>query len=147
MGGALRPCEREVEPTFDELALIARTLALRPMAFLAVTRSGSADESTRPTLDLGGAQVGLALARPRGRCVFLLELASRPLCGLGALAPASCRWAPSAPVGPYAGGPRPDPDRQTTLEARWHERVQHRAFPLDPETALDGILALTAETP
>ncbi len=137
-------CEREVDLTFDQVARIARTLELPPRAFVALTtpRPGTA------TLALGGAEHGLTLTRRQGACAFLLRLPTSDLCGLGPLAPASCRSLAGAPVGPYAGDEAEGAaERQAALEARWRERVAHRPFPLDPETALDGILALTGEEP
>lgn len=137
------PCEHEVDLSYADIARIATTLAIAPSRFVALAGPAPA----RPTLDLGGHLAGLTLRHHRGRCVFLLTLASqRPLCGLGALAPAACLAHPTTPL-PAGVDRAPSHSCQPELEARWSARVQGRAQPLDPETALAGLLSMMAEEP
>jgi len=139
--GGQGACEREVDLDYADLARIATTLAIAPLSFVALTGA----TALRPTLDLAGQSAGLTLRRHDGRCVFLLTLTSgRPLCGLGALAPAACRAAPSTPLPPEVDR-TPRPSHQSELEARWRERLVGRTRPLDPESALAGLLSMMAE--
>ena len=148
--GAPASCEREVAPTFTEVARISTTLAVAPTTFIALT-----PHRTASMLALGGTERGLALKRHEGRCVFLLELATTSLCGLGDLAPHACKVRPDTPLpaGTRDGSaPRdtkppfaPDPERQHQLETKWRARLANRHFPLTPEVALDGLLALMAD--
>ena len=134
-------CEREVDLDYADLARIATALSIAPLSFVALT----GPTPPRPTLDLAGQSVGLTLRRHDGRCVFLLTLASgRRLCGLGALAPTSCLKDRSTPL-PAHVDRAPRPSNQAELEARWQSRIAGRTRPLDPETALSGLLSMMAE--
>lgn len=136
-------CAREVDLEYADIDRIAKTLAIAPLSFVSMTEPAD----SRPTLDLAGQRAGLTLRRHDGRCVFLLTLTSgRPLCGLGALAPAACLTTPSSPL-PIQVDRTPRPSHQPELEARWRSRLAGRTRPLDPETALAGLLAMMAEAP
>ncbi|HRE89337.1 MAG TPA: hypothetical protein PK095_09365 [Myxococcota bacterium] len=135
------PCEREVDLGYTDLARISTALSIAPLSFVALT----GPTPPRPTLDLAGQLVGLTLRRHDGRCAFLLTLASgRRLCGLGALAPVACLKDPSTPL-PADVDRAPRPSNQAELEARWQSRIAERTRPLDPETALSGLLSMMAE--
>lgn len=134
-------CAREVDLEYADIDRIAKTLAIAPLTFVALTGA----TALRPTLDLAGQSAGPTLRRHDGHCVFLLTLTSgRPLCGLGALAPAACLTTPSSPL-PIHIDRTPTPSHQSELEARWRARLVGRTRPLDPESALAGLLSMMAE--
>jgi hypothetical protein len=138
--------------TIPELAAIAHTLALPASSFAELAPAGISDLA--PVTTTSGPKQ-LLLRQRDGLCAFLLQLGSgRRLCGLGDLAPASCRDFPRTPD--LSGGLAPEcpepwsalPEgprtaaRHDRLVARW-DALDADALPDEPST-LDALLALTA---
>jgi hypothetical protein len=93
--------------TGADMVRISRTLALEPWHFTQ-TAPASVDDPSGIVLDQGRRRVKLTLANAAHGCVFLLRTASgASCCGLGDLAPTSCRTFPDSPAtgDPVAGHP------------------------------------------
>lgn len=83
--------------TSADIIKISRTLALEPWHFTQTSPSG-ADDPAGIVLDSGRRRVALGLATAAHGCVFLVRtLSGEGLCGLGELAPVSCRHGAAEP--------------------------------------------------
>lgn len=110
--------------TGTDLVRIARTLALEPWHFTQ-TAPAAADDPTGVVLDNARRRVNLRVANAAHGCVFHIRtLEGTGRCGLGELAPVSCRMFPALP-----GRPAPEADGEGAREDR--ERGPGR--PLDEE--------------
>jgi hypothetical protein len=129
--------------TGADIVNIARTLALEPWHFTQTTPAG-VDHPAGIVLHGGRRRVGLMFANASYGCVFLLRTSSgAACCGLGDLAPLSCKIYAAAensePTGQPSGGTRQASDteeatgRDDTAElarmsasdqARWLELVR-----------------------
>jgi hypothetical protein len=88
--------------TGADMVRISQTLALEPWHFTQ-TAPAAADDPTGIVVDEGRRRVNLRLANAAHGCVFLVRtLNGVGRCGLGELAPVSCRV---FPVDPKAGAP------------------------------------------
>ncbi len=98
--------------TGADIVRISRTLAVEPWLFTQ-TAPAAVDDPGGIVLDKGRRRVTLTLANAAHGCVFLLRTASgASCCGLGDLAPVSCRLFPADPTtsdartaGPASGDP------------------------------------------
>lgn len=140
----------------DEVATLARTLAVAPERFVEVADEG-------PIAMGGGRQVRLHLRRRddgtgRSACVFLVTSgAGRPVCGAGALAPSACQDFPRAPgrsVGCWrtwtaeeVTGPVRDRGHHEAFVARWNTLVATRAYRLPDSALLHALLADVPSAP
>ncbi|GAA3637781.1 hypothetical protein GCM10022420_008810 [Streptomyces iranensis] len=142
--------------TGADLVRIARTLALEPWHFTQ-TAPAAADDPTGVVLDNARRRVTLRVANAAHGCVFHIRtLQGTGRCGLGDLAPASCRMFPALPgkgatrtggeaVEEVRGGtgPRLDEEQLAEAERQWAADRDHW-FEL---IARWNALAEKAETP
>jgi hypothetical protein len=111
--------------TGADIIRISRTLALEPWHFTQTAPAG-ADDPTGVLVDGGRRRVNLKLANAAHGCVFLVRtLSGVGRCGLGDLAPVSCRVFPAHPA---AGPPEPrceseDGGHEQTDQALGHEEL------------------------
>ena len=92
-----------VNVTGADIVRISRTLALEPWHFTQAVRA-SADDPAGIVLDHGRRRVALTLANAAHGCVFRLRTPSgEGRCGLGELAPVSCRVFPFDPASNVPG--------------------------------------------
>jgi hypothetical protein len=105
---AQQRCSRGVVGvTGADIVRISRALAVEPWRFTQTAPAAVADPAGI-VLDKGRRRVTLTLANAAQGCVFLLRTAGgASCCGLGALAPTSCRVFPADPtsVGPMSVDP------------------------------------------
>ncbi|MFF3243776.1 hypothetical protein ACFYWY_08580 [Streptomyces sp. NPDC002870] len=115
--------------TGADIVRISRTLALEPWHFTQ-TAPAAADDPTGIVIDEGRRRVNLRLANAAGGCVFSIRTSSGAgRCGLGDLAPVTCRVFPADP----ARGSAPT-QRQRGCECQeWTEKD------LDEEKLTDGV--------
>jgi hypothetical protein len=91
--------------TGADIVRISRTLAVEPWQFTQ-TAPAAVDDPGGIVIDKGRRRVTLTLANAAHGCVFLLRTASgASCCGLGDLAPVSCRLFPADPADPATGDP------------------------------------------
>ena len=133
--------------TGADLVRIARTLALEPWHFTQ-TAPAAANDPTGVVLDNARRRVNLRVANAAHGCVFHIRtLAGTGRCGLGELAPVSCRMFPSLPGGKSEGtdgsGHRLDEGELAEVERQWTADRDHW-FEL---VARWNALAEKAETP
>ncbi|GAA2328084.1 hypothetical protein GCM10010246_07840 [Streptomyces cuspidosporus] len=133
--------------TGADLVRIARTLALEPWHFTQ-TAPAAANDPTGVVLDNARRRVNLRVANAAHGCVFHIRtLEGTGRCGLGELAPVSCRMFPSVPGGKAEpageGGHRLDEEELAAAERQWIADRDHW-FEL---VARWNTLAEKAETP
>ena len=142
--------------TGADIVRISRTLVVEPWHFTQAAPA-AADDPTGVIVDDGRRRVTLKLANAAQGCVFLLRTAGGAgCCGLGDLAPVSCRVFPADPTTGDAGTRHPSDcscrewtDEQTedlgrslagraADEAHWHETVArwNRQFDASPGAAV-----------
>jgi Fe-S-cluster containining protein len=91
-----------------DIVRISRTLALEPWHFTQ-TSPAAADDPAGIILEGGRRRVNLALANAAHGCVFLIRTVSGAAsCGIGDVAPVSCRVFPANPAG-GSDAAAPDP--------------------------------------
>jgi hypothetical protein len=107
-----RCSRRPVGVTGADIVRISRTLAVEPWRFTQ-TAPAAVDEPGGIVIDKGRRRVTLTLANAAHGCVFLVKTASgASYCGLGDVAPLSCRLFPYDPTTgdpPTDGPPAADP--------------------------------------
>ena len=155
--------DREVAINADEVATLARTLAVAPERFATLAPAQDLDPNAiKLAADAPERWRMVLRRRPDGagrtRCVFLVTSgAGRPVCGAGELAPSACKAFPA----PFVTGAatrvagcwrtwspeevtaieRPDETRAKAAVMRWNQRVAERRFPLPESAFLHALLA------
>lgn len=111
--------------TGADIVRISRTLAVEPRHFTQ-TAPAAVDDPGGIVVDKGRRRVTLTLASAAHGCVFLVKPAGgASCCGLGDVAPVSCRLFPQDPAtgGQMTERPDEDLDGWAADQAHWYETV------------------------